>query len=181
MQSQSQEVQEDWKPSFLSNEEFTHLMLEVKYTLYSMLQLINMPTFFQALDGFIMVLASTGKILYVSENITCLLGHAPVRKKSQLYYIPDRPNIPLNISEWIDRIHDLRFSMGRRADRCTVYFKFVGSLRFRVSRFKRERYCWQQHLSTVCTYASILFLVNFQKIISAWPVIYGGEIATATM
>ena len=29
-QSHSQEVQEDWKPSFLSNEEFTHLMLEVK-------------------------------------------------------------------------------------------------------------------------------------------------------
>ena len=29
MQSQSQEIQEDWKPSFLSNEEFTHLMLEV--------------------------------------------------------------------------------------------------------------------------------------------------------
>lgn len=30
MQSNCQEaVQEDWKPSFLSNEEFTHLMLEV--------------------------------------------------------------------------------------------------------------------------------------------------------
>lgn len=30
MQSHCQEtVQEDWKPSFLSNEEFTHLMLEV--------------------------------------------------------------------------------------------------------------------------------------------------------
>jgi hypothetical protein len=37
MQSQSQEVQEDWKPSFLSNEEFTHLMLEVQSRLYSML------------------------------------------------------------------------------------------------------------------------------------------------
>lgn len=29
VQSQVQETQEDWKPSFLSNEEFTHLMLEV--------------------------------------------------------------------------------------------------------------------------------------------------------
>lgn len=59
MQSNCQEaVQEDWKPSFLSNEEFTHLMLE-------------------ALDEFIIVFSSTGKILYVSENITCLLGHSP--------------------------------------------------------------------------------------------------------
>ena len=30
MQSQNVEVQENWKPPFLSNEEFTHLMLEVK-------------------------------------------------------------------------------------------------------------------------------------------------------
>jgi len=29
LQSQVQETQENWKPSFLSNEEFTHLMLEV--------------------------------------------------------------------------------------------------------------------------------------------------------
>ena len=59
MQSQSDEMQEDWKPSFLSNEEFTHLMLE-------------------ALDGFVIVLTGSGKILYVSENITCLLNHAAV-------------------------------------------------------------------------------------------------------
>jgi len=58
IQSQSKEVPEDWKPSFLSNEEFTHLMLE-------------------ALDEFIIVFSASGKILYVSENITCLLGHAP--------------------------------------------------------------------------------------------------------
>lgn len=58
IQSQSKEVPEDWKPSFLSNEEFTHLMLE-------------------ALDEFIIVFSANGKILYVSENITCLLGHAP--------------------------------------------------------------------------------------------------------
>jgi len=57
-QSYSQEVQEDWKPSFLSNEEFTHLMLE-------------------AMDEFIIVFSASGKILYISENIICLLEHAP--------------------------------------------------------------------------------------------------------
>lgn len=53
------EIQEDWKPSFLSNEEFTHLILE-------------------ALDGFIIVFSSTGQIYYASESITSLLGHLPV-------------------------------------------------------------------------------------------------------
>nr|AGV28723.1 clock 1-4 [Eurydice pulchra] len=52
------EVREDWQPSFLSNEEFTHLMLE-------------------ALDGFIMTLSRSGRILYTSESITPLLGHLP--------------------------------------------------------------------------------------------------------
>ncbi|KAI5734594.1 hypothetical protein M8J77_008538 [Diaphorina citri] len=57
-QSRVHEIQEDWKPSFLSNEEFTHLILE-------------------ALDGFIMVFSSSGRILYVSESITSLLRHLP--------------------------------------------------------------------------------------------------------
>lgn len=30
VRSRVHEIQEDWKPSFLSNEEFTHLILEVK-------------------------------------------------------------------------------------------------------------------------------------------------------
>jgi len=29
VRSRVHEIQEDWKPSFLSNEEFTHLVLEV--------------------------------------------------------------------------------------------------------------------------------------------------------
>ncbi|CAG7825948.1 unnamed protein product [Allacma fusca] len=58
VQSQVQETQENWKPSFLSNEEFTHLMLE-------------------ALDGFITVISTAGTILYVSESVTSLLGHLP--------------------------------------------------------------------------------------------------------
>lgn len=59
IRSRAHEIQEDWKPSFLSNEEFTHLILE-------------------ALDGFIAVFSATGQIHYVSESITALLGHLPV-------------------------------------------------------------------------------------------------------
>ncbi|XP_014215354.1 circadian locomoter output cycles protein kaput isoform X2 [Copidosoma floridanum] len=58
VKSRVHEIQEDWKPSFLSNEEFTHLTLE-------------------ALDGFIMVFSSSGRIYYASESITSLLGYLP--------------------------------------------------------------------------------------------------------
>lgn len=53
------EIPEDWKPPFLSNKEFTHLVLE-------------------ALDSFIIVFSSSGRILYTSEGITALLGYLPV-------------------------------------------------------------------------------------------------------
>lgn len=59
-QSRMHEIQENWKPSFLSNEEFSHLMLE-------------------AVSGFFLVLSSNGQIQYVSESIIPLLGHLPVR------------------------------------------------------------------------------------------------------
>lgn len=58
VRSRVHEIQEDWKPSFLSNEEFSHLILE-------------------ALDGFIIVFSTTGQIYYASESITSLLGHLP--------------------------------------------------------------------------------------------------------
>ncbi|KAL7050410.1 hypothetical protein ACKWTF_004070 [Chironomus riparius] len=58
VRSRAHEIQENWKPSFLPNEEFTHLILE-------------------ALDGFIIVFSSTGKIYYTSESVTSLLGHLP--------------------------------------------------------------------------------------------------------
>ncbi|XP_021367049.1 circadian locomoter output cycles protein kaput-like isoform X2 [Mizuhopecten yessoensis] len=57
-QAQANEIKEDWKPSFLSNNEFTHLMLE-------------------ALDSCLLVFTQQGSILYVSESITSLLGHLP--------------------------------------------------------------------------------------------------------
>lgn len=59
VRSRAHDVQEDWKPTFLSNEEFIYLVLE-------------------ALEGFVMVFSATGQIFYVSESITSLLGHNPV-------------------------------------------------------------------------------------------------------
>lgn len=60
VRSRANEIQEDWKPTFLTNEEFTHLLLE-------------------AVDGFIVVFSTSGRIFYASESITSLLGHLPVR------------------------------------------------------------------------------------------------------
>ncbi|XP_029003670.1 circadian locomoter output cycles protein kaput [Betta splendens] len=57
-QSESTEIRQDWKPPFLSNEEFTQLMLE-------------------ALDGFFLVIQTDGTIIYVSESVTSLLEHLP--------------------------------------------------------------------------------------------------------
>uniref|UniRef100_A0A1I8QCM7 Circadian locomoter output cycles protein kaput n=1 Tax=Stomoxys calcitrans TaxID=35570 RepID=A0A1I8QCM7_STOCA len=52
------EIQQDWKPSFLSNDEFTQLMLE-------------------SLDGFIIVFGSRGSIFYTSDSVTTQLGYLP--------------------------------------------------------------------------------------------------------
>lgn len=59
--SRVHEIQEDWKPAFLPNEEFTHLVLE-------------------AIDGYILVFSTNGRIVYASESITSLLGYLPVWK-----------------------------------------------------------------------------------------------------
>ncbi|XP_043257226.1 circadian locomoter output cycles protein kaput [Colletes gigas] len=67
VRSRVHEIQEDWKPSFLSNEEFTHLILE-------------------ALDGFIMVFSSSGHIYYVSESVTSLLGYLPNELENTTIY-----------------------------------------------------------------------------------------------
>lgn len=53
------EIDETWKPSFLSNKEFSYLILE-------------------AFDGFMISFTSCGQICYVSETITSLLGYLPV-------------------------------------------------------------------------------------------------------
>ncbi|XP_045683640.1 neuronal PAS domain-containing protein 2 [Phyllostomus hastatus] len=66
-------IQQDWKPSFLTNEEFTQLMLE-------------------ALDGFVIAVTKDGSILYVSDSITPLLGHLPsdVMDQNLLNFLPEQ-------------------------------------------------------------------------------------------
>uniref|UniRef100_A0A8C4PT16 histone acetyltransferase n=1 Tax=Equus asinus asinus TaxID=83772 RepID=A0A8C4PT16_EQUAS len=69
-QSDASEIRQDWKPTFLSNEEFTQLMLE-------------------ALDGFFLAIMTDGSIIYVSESVTSLLEHLPVtmlNPKNQLEF-----------------------------------------------------------------------------------------------
>ncbi|XP_072899594.1 neuronal PAS domain-containing protein 2-like isoform X1 [Hemitrygon akajei] len=66
-------IQHNWKPSFLSNEEFTQLMLE-------------------ALDGFFIALTTDGNIIYVSDSITPLLGHLPsdIIDQNLLNFLPEQ-------------------------------------------------------------------------------------------
>lgn len=82
VRSKVHDLHEDWKPAFLSNEEFMHLTLE-------------------AFDGFIIVFSSSGRILYTSGNITSLLGYLPVRRvasrRNQQFYVYD----DLRISRYI--------------------------------------------------------------------------------
>ncbi|XP_067112929.1 neuronal PAS domain-containing protein 2 isoform X2 [Osmerus mordax] len=71
-QTEMCEIRQDWKPSFLSNEEFTQLMLE-------------------ALDGFLIALTTDGNIIYVSDSVSSLIGHLPSDMVDQniLNFLPE--------------------------------------------------------------------------------------------
>uniref|UniRef100_UPI00398F2E2E circadian locomoter output cycles protein kaput isoform X3 n=1 Tax=Pristiophorus japonicus TaxID=55135 RepID=UPI00398F2E2E len=71
-QSDTSEIRQDWKPTFLSNEEFTQLMLE-------------------ALDGFFIAVTTDGSIINVSENVTPLLEHLPsdLLDQNLLNFLPE--------------------------------------------------------------------------------------------
>ncbi|BFZ24184.1 hypothetical protein BsWGS_27223 [Bradybaena similaris] len=58
VQSAANEIKEDWKPTFLCSEEFAQLMLE-------------------AVESFLVVFTQQGKVLFVSDSVTSLLGHLP--------------------------------------------------------------------------------------------------------
>lgn len=67
VQAKTHEIKENWKPSFLSNDEFMHLMLEAQ-------------------DSCLLVFNEQGNIVYASESITSLLGHLPTDLVNQQVY-----------------------------------------------------------------------------------------------
>ncbi|XP_032325592.1 neuronal PAS domain-containing protein 2 isoform X4 [Camelus ferus] len=126
------DIQQDWKPSFLSNEEFTQLMLE-------------------ALDGFIIAVATGGSILYVSDSITPLLGHLPsdVMDQNLLNFLPEQEHSEVYkmlsshmlltdspSPEYLKSDNDLEFychllrgSLNPKEFPTYEYIKFVGNFR----------------------------------------------------
>ncbi|MEE6462000.1 hypothetical protein FKM82_001464 [Ascaphus truei] len=72
-QTDASEIRQDWKPTFLTNEEFTQLMLE-------------------ALDGFFLAVMTDGNVIYVSESVTPLLEHLPsdLVDQSIFNFVPER-------------------------------------------------------------------------------------------
>uniref|UniRef100_A0A8C6YE37 Neuronal PAS domain protein 2 n=1 Tax=Naja naja TaxID=35670 RepID=A0A8C6YE37_NAJNA len=79
VQTELCDIHQEWKPSFLSNEEFTQLMLE-------------------ALDGFVIAVTTDGSIMYVSDSITPLLGHLPseVMDQNLLRFLPEQEHSDIN-------------------------------------------------------------------------------------
>ncbi|XP_050684180.1 circadian locomoter output cycles protein kaput isoform X2 [Leptidea sinapis] len=103
VRSRAHDVQEDWKPQFLSNEEFTYLVLE-------------------ALEGFVMVFSATGQIYYVSESIASLLGHNPAeivnttifelayeQDKPKLFNLLQNPSTALDPTQSISTDNEIKF------------------------------------------------------------------------
>ncbi|CAK1554108.1 unnamed protein product [Leptosia nina] len=103
VRSRAHDVQEDWKPAFLSNEEFTYLVLE-------------------ALEGFVMVFSATGRIYYVSEGITSLLGHTPndivntpifelafEDDRANLYNLLQNPATPVDPNQALTAENEIKF------------------------------------------------------------------------
>lgn len=126
------DIQQDWKPSFLSNEEFTQLMLE-------------------ALDGFIIAVTTDGSIIYVSDSITPLLGHLPsdVMDQNLLNFLPEQEHSEVYkmlsshmlvaespSPEYLKSDNDLEFychllrgSLNPKEFPTYEYIKFVGNFR----------------------------------------------------
>ncbi|KAF0037482.1 hypothetical protein F2P81_010356 [Scophthalmus maximus] len=131
-QSESSEIRQDWKPPFLSNEEFTQLMLE-------------------ALDGFFIAIMTDGNVLYVSESVTSLLEHLPADLVDQnmLNFLPvgehsdvykalsTHPSDPENLSSDFLKTknhmefccHMLRGAIDPKEPPVYEYVKFIGNFK----------------------------------------------------
>ncbi|MBN3292498.1 NPAS2 protein, partial [Polypterus senegalus] len=124
------DVKQDWKPSFLGNEEFTQLMLE-------------------ALDGFIIAVNTDGNIIYVSDSITPLLGHLPnflpEQEHSEIYKLlsshllekdsvsPDHSNVPSSSSNGFDGAIQRTFKSDIGEQVC-----YVATVRLATPQFIKE-------------------------------------------
>ncbi|XP_051865974.1 circadian locomoter output cycles protein kaput isoform X2 [Pristis pectinata] len=131
-QSDASEIHQDWKPTFLINEEFTQLMLE-------------------ALDGFFIAVTTDGSIIHVSENVTPLLEHLPsdLLDQNLLNFLPEVEHstvykflssqilesdslIPdyLNSNNQLEFCcHMLRGTIDPKEPPVYEYVKFIGSLK----------------------------------------------------
>uniref|UniRef100_A0A6Q2X230 Clock circadian regulator a n=1 Tax=Esox lucius TaxID=8010 RepID=A0A6Q2X230_ESOLU len=153
-QSESSEIRQDWKPPFLSNEEFTQLMLE-------------------ALDGFFLAIMTDGNIIYVSENVTSLLEHLPTDLVDQnlLNFLPlgEHSDVYKALSSHIQEgetvtpeylktknqlefcCHMLRGTIDPKAPPVYEYVKFIGNFKSLNNGFKCvHAYCLTQH-EMMCT------------------------------
>ncbi|XP_028830998.1 clock circadian regulator b [Denticeps clupeoides] len=131
VQSESSEIRQDWKPPFLSNEEFTQLMLE-------------------ALDGFFLAIMTDGNIIYVSDSVTSLLEHLPsdlvdqnllnflpMGEHSEVYKAlsshPEGENLSPEYLKTKNQMefccHMLRGNMDPREPQVYEYVKFIGNFR----------------------------------------------------
>lgn len=123
VQAKTHEIKENWKPSFLSNDEFMHLMLE-------------------ALDSFLLVFNQQGNIVYTSESVTSLLGHLPGdlinqqvydfiedKEKSQLYNLMCHVSLTpenLNDNQVVFNCHFKRGSLDQEKSPVYESVKFTG-------------------------------------------------------
>ncbi|XP_026332976.1 circadian locomoter output cycles protein kaput isoform X2 [Hyposmocoma kahamanoa] len=135
VRSRAHDVQEDWKPAFLSNEEFTYLVLE-------------------ALEGFVMVFSVNGRIYYVSEGITSLLGHNPAdivnksifdlaseEDQPSLYSLLQNPRTAADPMQAIAKENEIRFqcrlrrgTLDFRDDTTFELVQFNGHLRMNMEQ-----------------------------------------------
>ncbi|CAG9781870.1 unnamed protein product [Diatraea saccharalis] len=156
VKSRAHDVQEDWKPSFLSNEEFIYLILE-------------------ALEGFVMVFSATGRIYYVSENVASLLGHNPAdvvnksifdlsfeEDRSLLYSLLQNPDSTVDLLQPIGKDNEIRFQCHLRRGNLdfreeTVYelVQFNGHFRMNMEHVDSDdagfRQDHESRLLFVCT------------------------------
>uniref|UniRef100_UPI00398EC816 neuronal PAS domain-containing protein 2 n=1 Tax=Pristiophorus japonicus TaxID=55135 RepID=UPI00398EC816 len=132
-QTEACEIRPDWKPPFLSNEEFTQLMLE-------------------ALGGFLIALSADGNISYISDSVSSLLGHLPSDLVDQniLNFLPEQEHAEVykllsNQMLMTDQVardylnnqnhiefccHLSRGSLDPKEPPMYEYVKFVGNFRF---------------------------------------------------